>query len=97
MIETNQTVEKNLVMTHKLTLINTLTGQHLGKFEYVIIPRVGEWMLTPDNDGTGSNIWVVDVVVHFPRYTNMKNNEPSVVIHVSPSTKEKEFSRFRSG
>ncbi len=53
-------------------------------------------MLTLDNDGTGSNIWVVDVVVHFPRYTNMKNNEPSVVIHVSPSTKEKEFSRFRN-
>jgi hypothetical protein len=84
-------------MTQNLTLINKVTGHHIGDFEYVTIPKVGEWMLTPDNDGTGSNIWIVNIVVHFPRYTNMKNNEPRVVIHVSPSTKEKELSIIPNG
>jgi hypothetical protein len=75
----------------KIQLIDCLNVVPLGIFEYVDIPKVGEWLLTPDNDGSGQSIWIVESVIHFPKYQNT-GESPHVVLHVSPSTREVEQS-----
>lgn len=64
-----------------------INGLNLGYFEYVHIPRIGEWVLTPDNDGGGSGIWIVENIVHF---SYREKDKSHICLHVSPSTREVE-------
>lgn len=73
----------------EISLFDLVNRLELGCFEYVNIPRIGEWVLTPDNDGTGSDIWIVESVIHFPKYKNSQN-KCHIVLHVKASTREKE-------
>lgn len=63
-----------------IKLIQSLPTKELGDFHYVSVPRVGEWLLTPDNDGSGEMAWVVDAVVYFPTYPK---EPPGVAVHVT--------------
>ena len=83
---------------HKIRLFNNITNQQVGIFEYKNIPRVGEWLLTPDNNGGGDNIWIVEMVVHFPKYdeldvTNL--DKDFVAIHASQANTSFEISLLR--
>ena len=51
----------------------------LGIFQYTNIPRIGEWILLPDNDGSDDVGWEVKAVVYFPKYENYTE----VAVHVS--------------
>ena len=61
-------------------VLESTTGRTLGYFEYLSIPRVGEWILLADNDGSGDEVWVVDIVVNLP-YRD--GNPGSVAIHAT--------------
>jgi len=74
---------------HLIQLLDVINKKQLGYFEYVHLPRVGEWVLTPDNDGSNSGIWVVENVVHFAYREFDKSH---ICLHVSPSTREVEES-----
>ncbi len=61
----------------QIRLIDSITRESIGDFEYVTVPRIGDWFLTPDNDGSGEWLWMVDAVLHFPRYGR---DEPSSTV-----------------
>lgn len=49
-----------------ITVFRTLAGTVIGTFQYAAVPRIGEWFLIPSNDGSGRDVWVVDMVLYFP-------------------------------
>jgi hypothetical protein len=63
-----------------IKVIQSLGPKVLGDFDYVSVPRVGEWLLTPDNDGSGDMAWVVDAVVYFPAYPEVPSG---IAVHVT--------------
>ena len=74
---------------HLIQLLDVINKKQLGYFEYVHVPRIGEWVLTPDNDGGRSEIWIVEKIVHFA-YSEVDKSH--ICLHVSSSTREVEES-----
>jgi len=67
---------------YKIRLFDNVHNFQVGIFEYTHIPRIGEWLLTTDNDGSGDRIWIVDMVVYFPKYDESDSNSERVFIAV---------------
>ena len=56
-----QTEPKKIIATIIALFSNTL----LGELYYDYCPRAGDWITLSDNDGSGDNLWRVELVVHF--------------------------------
>jgi hypothetical protein len=54
----------------------SINRQPLGTYSYDFCPRVGDWITLSDNDGSGDNLWLVELVIHFWN--------GGVALHVSP-------------
>lgn len=80
-----------------IKLYDNINNLQVGIFEYTHIPRIGEWVLTPDNDGSRDNIWIVEMVVYFPKYHEHDNhsNNPFIAIHASPSNANLEIDNLK--
>lgn len=48
----------------------------LGTYSYDFCPRVGDWITLSDNDGSGDDLWLVELVIHFWN--------GGIALHVSP-------------
>jgi hypothetical protein len=79
------------IKTYDVMLISTLEYQSIGVFSYLTIPARGDWILTPDNDGSDPGIWVVEQVVLFPK---SKEQEPGVCVYATPSNRRVEETRM---
>jgi hypothetical protein len=63
----------------RIQVLEPLTKKVIGTFEYASVPRIGDWFLTPDNDGSGEMTWVVDAVLHFPNYGG--SSQPEIIMY----------------
>jgi hypothetical protein len=48
----------------------------LGTYSYDFCPRAGDWITLSDNDGSGDDLWLVELVIHFWN--------GGIALHVSP-------------
>ena len=60
------------VTAHVISMTRTALGTH----SYDFCPRVGDWITLSDNDGSGDDLWLVELVIHFWN--------GGIALHVSP-------------
>jgi hypothetical protein len=65
--------QQNKIVATIITLFDRVL---LGEHYYDYCPREGDWITLSDNDGSGDNLWRIELVVHF--------FNGGIALHVTP-------------